>query len=42
MTAYLYLAIFLAGIATGIALTALILHRTDKHLEANNHGQVGS
>lgn len=32
---------FLTGMATGIGLLAWILHRTDKHLEARTHGQVG-
>lgn len=41
MTGHLGLAIFLAGIAVGVALTAWILHRTDKRLEASASGQVG-
>ncbi len=41
MSGYLGLAIFLAGFAAGVALTAWILHRTDKHLEASTTGQVG-
>ena len=40
MNGYLGLAIFLAGVAAGVALTAWILHRTDKHLEPTSHGQV--
>lgn len=40
MTGHLGLAIFLAGVAVGVALTAWMLHRTDKRLEASPSGQV--
>lgn len=41
MSGYLYLTVYLAGLASGIGLCAWILHRTEKHLEATTHGQVG-
>lgn len=40
MNGYVCLAVFLAGVAAGITLTAWILHRTDKHLDTNVNGQV--
>lgn len=40
MSGYLYLVAYLAGVASGIALCAWILHRTDKHLIAGASGKA--
>jgi hypothetical protein len=40
MNAYLYLAVYLAGLASGIALCAWILHCTDKRLAAGSTGKA--